>query len=102
MSAAPGPVDLNPPGLDQFPLRKAAYSMGLRSLPANCTHTLVRGTRVRWEGEARAGPQPQNRICLAPLQCSQHDHAAPANLSGSCLDQALPVAESADRAAAED
>src|SRR5260370_33119139 len=97
MNAAPGRVDLHPTTLDRFPLRKAVYSTGPRSLPANCRHTPVRYTRVRSGGEARAGPQPQNRVCLAPLQCSQHDREAPETLSESHLEQGLPVLDSSGR-----
>src|SRR5260370_10732501 len=94
MSAAPGRVGSHPPALDRFPRRKAVYSTGPRSLLANCTHTPVRYTRVRSEGEERAGPQPQNRVCVAPLQRLRHARRAPEKLSESRMGQAPPAPDS--------
>jgi putative DNA methylase len=62
MSAAPGRADLHPRARDRSPLPRAVCSTELRSLPANCTHTPARCTRVPLGGEGPAGFQLQNRV----------------------------------------
>jgi hypothetical protein len=82
---------------DRLLLPRTVRLMEPRSPPARHTHTPARCTRFHSGGEWPIGPQLQNRVCLAPRPCSQHDREAPEKLNASRQKQAPSVLDSIER-----